>query len=293
MTEKENLKQNPSKEIVKEEINLQFHWYLLLFFTMYIISWLIPGALYFSYFVLFYFPYFLNTNNIITLFTQFKPLLAGILMPLVIIIGYLIHIFLVGLVTRFYWKISERMEPTKKGIIPRNIPSKKLNFYHLRSFLIKYPKNAVTRGPFPWLINWLYNFVGTNKIGKNTTIEEQFGADRFVEIGDNCYIGVNSGFSSHSVEGIFGNIAYYPIKLGDNVTTASLNCLAPGVEVNDNSFLFPLAGATKHSTLKGDNYYFGVPLRKIYSRKLKKYLKISKEKLKEAEELYKDSENES
>ncbi|TXT57078.1 MAG: Bacterial transferase hexapeptide (Six repeats) [Promethearchaeota archaeon] len=279
-----------SKRVIKEEIDLQFHWYLLMFFTIYLFSWFFPGILYFGFFALFYYPYFLSLKDFILIFTQIESILVVFFFPVVLIIGYLIHIFLVGLVSRWYWNISENIEPTQKGIIPRNIPSRKLNFYHLRSFLIKYPKNAVTRGPFPWLINWLYNFVGTNKIGKNTTIEEQFGADRFVEIGDNCYIGVNSGFSSHSVEGIFGNIAYYPIKLGDNVTTAALNCLAPGVEIKDNSFLFPLAGATKHSTLKGDNYYFGVPLRKIYSRKLKKYLKVSKDKLKEAEELYNPSE---
>jgi UDP-3-O-[3-hydroxymyristoyl] glucosamine N-acyltransferase len=152
--------------------------------------------------------------------------------------------------------------------------------------MIKYPKNAFVKGPFPWLINWLYNFVGTNKIGKGTTIEEQFGADRYVDIGENCYIGVNSGFSSHSVAGIFGNISYFEIKLGDNVTTSALNCLAPGVQIKDNAYLLPMAGAVKHTTLKGDNhFYFGAPLRKIFKKKILEYLKISEDNLEMNEEI--------
>jgi len=265
------------KEVIKEEISLQFHWYLLSFFIIYLGSFFVPGLIIYVYIRFFFLPYFFGTENIFSLFIEIYPLLALITMPLMLIISYLIHIFILGYLTKKFWQLTERISPSKNGIIPRNINSKTLNFYNIRSFMIKYPKNAVIKGPFPWLINWLYNYIGTNKIGKGTTIEEQFGADRFIEVGKNSYIGVNSGFSSHSVEGIFGNIAYFKIKLGDNVTTSTLNCLAPGVEINDNSYLLPMAGATKHSKLKGDNYYFGVPLRKIFKKKIMDYLKITEE----------------
>ncbi len=153
------------------------------------------------------------------------------------------------------------------------------NYYHIRSFLIKYPRNKIVKSVFPWLINWFYNYVGSNKIGKGSTIEEQFGADKFVEIGNNSYIGVNGGISSHAVDGIFGNISYYPIKIGNNVTAAALNCIAPGVEIQDNSYLLPAAGATKFNSLKGDNYYFGAPLRKIFRKKIMDYLQITEEEM--------------
>jgi len=279
---KENL-ENP--QFVKEEINLQYHWYLAAFFIIFFGSIIIPALLLMIYIQFFYLPYFLNATNIITIFSSPQPLLASIFMPLVLIACYLIHILFVGLISRWFWRITEKRSPSKEGIIPRNIPSKTLNYYHIRSFMIKYPKNAIIRGPFPWLINWLYNFVGTNKIGKGTTIEEQFGADKFVEVGKNSYVGVNSGFSSHAVEGIFGNISYARIKLGDNVTTAALNCLAPGVEIKDNAILFPLAGATKYSTLKENNFYFGVPLRKIFTKKILSYLQIDMRDLERAEQL--------
>ncbi|MFX1340623.1 MAG: hypothetical protein ACFFDK_18580 [Promethearchaeota archaeon] len=286
---KDNLEsKKPQKSVIREEIKLKFHWYLLAFFTIYTLSFILPGIIFTLYLHYYFAPFFLGVTNFICIFTELNSLFVLLLMPLVIIICYLIHLFFVALITRLFWQHTEKISPTKDGIIPRNIQSKTLDYYNIRSFMIKYPKNAFVKGPFPFLINWLYNFVGTNKIGKGTTIEEQFGADRYVEIGDNCYIGVNSGFSSHSVAGIFGNISYFKIKLGDNVTTSALNCLAPGVQINDNAYLMPMAGAIKHTILKGDNnYYFGAPLRKIFKKKILEYLKITEEDLNLNEELAK------
>ncbi|MFX0019687.1 MAG: hypothetical protein ACFFAK_12400 [Promethearchaeota archaeon] len=274
-----------NNEIIKEEINLQFHWYLFLFFIIYFGSFLIPAIIFMVYVMLFYLPNFLDISNFILLFTQLEPLLASIFMPLIIVSCYLIHILFVGLITRWIWRTTEKISPSKDGIIPRNVPSKTLNFYHIRSFVIKYPKNAVIRGPFPWLINWLYNFIGANWIGKGTTLEENVGADRYISIGNNCYFGVNGAFSSHAVEGIFGNITYFKVKIGNNVTTAAFNCIGPGSEVNDNSWFLPITGATKHNFLKGNNYYFGAPLRRIFKKRLMDYLKVSEKDLERAEKL--------
>lgn len=268
--------------VIKEEINLQFHWYLFGFFIIYYSSYILSGVLFFLFLIFIYIPFYLETTNIISLFTEMKPLIGAISLPFVIITCYILYLFMLALTTKYLWKITEKKSPSKNGIIPRNIRSKTLNYYHIRSFLMKYSKNTFQKGAFPWLLNWFYNFVGSNKIGAGTTIEEQFGADKFVTIGDNSYVGVNSGFSSHSVEGIFGNISYFKIRLGDNVTTAGLNCVAPGVTINDNSYLFPLASATKHSNLKGNNYYYGVPLRKIFKRKILQYLDISEDELTKA-----------
>ena len=284
-TEKSN-QNNP--EIIREEVNLQFHWYMINFFVTYLLSWIIPVIIFIIYIRFFFFPYFFETTSFVSLITEILPLIALISMPLVFLGCYILHVFFVGLLTRWSWRITESISPTKDGIIPRNIPSKTLNLYHIRSFMIKYPKNLVIKGLFPWLINWLYNYVGTNKIGKGTTIEEQFGADKYVRIGNNSYVGVNSGFSSHAVEGIFGNVSMFEIILGNNVTTSALNCLAPGVEIGDNSYLLPIAGATKHNKLKGDNYYFGAPLRKIFTKRLVDYLKLPQEIL-ELEKEYRNS----
>jgi len=131
----------------------------------------------------------------------------------------------------------------------------------------------------------MYNFVGTNKIAKGSVVEEQVAGDRFVEIGENTYIGTNPGISSHAVDGIFGNISFGKVKIGNNVTAAGFNCFAPGVDTGNNSWWLPMTGATKYNILKGNNYYFGAPLRKIFKKKVMDFLQLTVEDLKRSEEL--------
>ena len=279
-----------TEEPMKEEINLQYHWYMLSFFIIYLGSLVVPIILLMSFIMLFYLPYFLSIDNFLTLFTRIDSLVTSILLPIVIIAAYLLHILFVGLITKWHWSFTEKRSPSKSGIIPRNIPSKTQNFYHIRSFMIKYPKNAISRGPFPWLIRWLYNFVGSNSIGKGSVAEEQVAGDRFVEMGKNCYFGVNGAISSHAVEGIFGNISFFKINIGDNVAASAFNCVGPGVEIGNNAGILPMTGATKYNKLKGDDYYFGTPLRRIFKKRIQNYLQISEDDLNRAEDLWVKSE---
>lgn len=280
-------KQNPEdifKPAVKEEVNLQYHIYITIFLVIYYCSYLVPGIVFFVYVILFFLPNFLETKSFIALFTELNPLLSLLLMPLVVIVCYLLHLLLIGLVTSLFWRFTEKVSPSKDGIIPRNIRSRTANYYHIRSFMIKYGKNAFTKGIFPWLANWLYNTIGSSKIRKGSTIEESVGSEKFVDMGENSYIGVNSTLASHILQGIFGNIFYFKIKIGNNVTTAAMNQIGPGAEVNDNAFLLPLASANKLAVIKGENnYYFGLPLRKIFKRKIMDYLGLTMGDLKKNE----------
>jgi acetyltransferase-like isoleucine patch superfamily enzyme len=184
-----------------------------------------------------------------------------------------------------FWFIAESRSPTKDGIIPRNIPSKATNYYHIKSFMIKHGKRTFMKGVFPWLANWFFTFVGTSVIGKGSTLEESVVTDKNVFIGKNCYLGVNSALASHVIEGIFGNINYFKVVLGDNVTLSGFNTIGPGNLLSDNSYILPMAAATKHNKTKGNNYYYGMPLRRIFKKKTMEYLKVSEEDLNRAEEL--------
>ena len=281
----ETISSETHKVIEEQEINLQFHIHMFFLFIIYFGSFLVPGIIYMLYFLLIFQPYVLENPNFISLFIELKPLLALLCFPLIMIISYLLHLFFIGLITRLIWRFTERMCPTKNGIILRSVPSDTLNYYHVRSFLIKYGKNAFTKGIFPWLTNWYYNFVGSNKIGKGTTIEEEIVADKFLNVGDNCYIGVNSAICSHIVEGIFGRIPYFEIKFGNNVTCSGFNIVGPGGEIGDNSYLLPLGSLSKFQITKGNNYYFGIPARKIFHRKIMDYLKLSEEDLERDKQL--------
>ncbi len=266
---------NLDNMVIKQEVNLQYHWYLLCFFIIYLTSFLIPGAIFMIYIWCYFLPNFLEIGNILFIFRNLNPLLSLLLMPGIILLCYVIHLFFIAFTTRWMWAITEKRSPSKDGIVPRNIPSKTINYYHIRSFMIKYAKYVFSKGLFPWLLNWLYNYVGTNKIGKGTTIEEEVGADKYVEIGEGTYIGVNSIITSHVVEGIFGNISYFKVKLGDNITCGGINGFGPGSVCKDDAYLLPFATAGKYHNLKGDNYYFGIPIRKIFPKKVMDYLKLS------------------
>jgi hypothetical protein len=285
--ETQKKEETTTNSLIKEEIDLKLRIWLPLFYIIYYCSFLVPGIIFMLYLMFFYLPFFLQVRDFILIFTNLPSLIASLTLPVLIIICYLIHLLIVALITRLFWRFSEKRSPSKSGIIPRNIPSKTLNYYHFRSFIIKYPKNAFSKGPFPWLLNWMFNFIGTNKIGKNSVIEEQIAGDRFVEIGENSYLGANIAISSHAVEGIFGNISFAKVKIGDNVTTAAFNCIAPGVDTGNNSWWLPMTGATKYNIMKGNNFYFGTPLRKIFKRKVIEYLDITEDDLRRAEDLNK------
>ena len=127
--------------------------------------------------------------------------------------------------------------------------------------------------------------MGASVIGRGTTFEESVGNDRHIDVGRNCYIGVNSALASHTVEGIFGNIVFFKVTAEDNVTLGGFNVVAPGCVLKDNTYLLPMAAGTKFNTTKGDNYYYGMPFRRIFKKKLMDYLKVSEDDLNKAEEL--------
>jgi len=278
-------KDDSDTEVPREKIKLQFHWYLSIFFVIYYLSYVVSGIIFMSYIIIIFVPNVLLVDNLIAVFTNLNSLLAFLALPFAIIISYLSRLFITGLITRSFWRFTEKRSPTKDGIIPRNIDSITANYYHIRSFMLKYGKNAFMKGIFPWLANWFFNFVGTGIIKKGSTLEESVVTDKNINVGKNCYIGVNSALSSHFVEGVFGNIVFFEIKLGENVTLGGFNNIAPGCELSDNSYLLPIAAATKFNKTKGNNYYFGMPFRRIFKKKIMDYLKVSEEDLSRAEEL--------
>ena len=118
--------EDPAKEIIKEDIKKQPYWHVMTFFSTYIGSYLIPGIIFFSYLFLFI-PNVLDISNPITLFTNTSSLFSLLFMPVILIACYLIHLFLVAFIVRFWWGITDRNSPSQDGIIPTNISSTTLN----------------------------------------------------------------------------------------------------------------------------------------------------------------------
>jgi len=99
--------------VIKEEISLNLRLWLPLFYFIYYCSFLIPGIIFMLFIIFFYLPYFLGVSSFISLFTNLPSLIASLSIPFVIIICYLIHLFIVALITRAFWKYSEKKSPSK------------------------------------------------------------------------------------------------------------------------------------------------------------------------------------
>ncbi|MFX0076440.1 MAG: hypothetical protein ACFE96_13445 [Candidatus Hermodarchaeota archaeon] len=279
-------------DIYRESVQFQYHKYFAIFLCIYCGSYMIPvlGLMFYVFYV--FKPLFLDVGDIIVIFTGFESLIVFLTFPFVFLSAYLIQKYFVGVITRFFWRYTERKSPTKDGIMPRNIQSKTLDYYHYRSFMIKYGKNSFLKGIFPWLVNWFFNYVGASIIEKGSTFEETVSSDRNIHVKRNVYMGVNSALAAHLVEGIFGNIIYFKVTVEDNSTLGGFNIIAPGCELKDNSYLLPMAAATKYNTTKGNNYYYGMPLRRIFKKKIMDYLKITEKDLQRSEDLRIKQENE-
>ena len=280
----ENISDSGS-DFQREIVRFQYQKYMAFFFLIYIGSYLAPVIVLMFYLFLILKPLFFEVESFIVVLTNLDSLITFLTIPLVVVVFYLSHLFFLGVFTRILWRYTETKSPTKDGVIPRDIRSKTADYYHYRSFMIKYGKNAFMKGSFPWLINWFLNFVGAGVIDKGTTFEESVLNDRNIVVGKNCYIGCNSTLCTHVVEGIFGNIIYFKIILGENVTLGGYNQIGPGAELKENSYLLPMAAATKFNNTKGNNYYFGLPLRRIFKKKIMDYLKVSEKDLEQVEKL--------
>jgi acetyltransferase-like isoleucine patch superfamily enzyme len=255
-------------DILKEEskdMSVPFHLYLISGWIIIGFSFIIPGFLFFIYFFGILEPYFLSLPIQINSFLNIYSIIIMLSIPVAFIIMYLFHLFLVALFTRWFFHYAKKRGPGE-GIYDRNLDeeSKALDIYHFKSFLYKYPIFAFIRSPFPWLITWELRFIGGNKIGKDSVIEECY-LHCLINLGKKCYLGTYTHLSNHLVDGVYGteNLTYFGVNLKDNVVFEALTGGLPGTLVGDDSTVLPIGATIKFDELEGDGVYSGFPLKKL------------------------------
>jgi acetyltransferase-like isoleucine patch superfamily enzyme len=186
-------------------------------------------------------------------------------LPIAFIIIYLLHLFLVALFTRWFYQYAIK-RGSGEGIYDRNLDeeSQALDYYHFKSFLFKYPIFAFIRSPFPWLIAWELRFIGGNRIGKNSVIEECY-LHCLINLGKNCYLGTYTHLSNHLVDGVYGteNLTHFGVELGNKVVFEALTGAMPGTNIGDNTTVLPISATTKFDKLKGNAIYSFFPIKKL------------------------------
>lgn len=265
---------NYNKENLKKrvkELSVPFHFYISAGWIIIGFSFILPGFIFFFYLFGFLVPKFLSISFSFKFLFNFQTILIILFIPLIFISLYLLHLFFVALFTKWFYKLVKNRGP-KQGIFDRKLDegSMVLDYYHFGSFLFKYPIFIFIRSPFPWFLNWELKFIGANKIGKGTTIEDTF-IHSHIDLGENCYIGTYAHITNHLVDGVYGeeNLTFYGAKIGNDCIFNLFTGGLPGLEMGNNSTILPLGATIKYDKLGDNNIYGQFPIKKLSSEEIK------------------------
>ncbi|MBD3350760.1 MAG: hypothetical protein GF364_04655 [Candidatus Lokiarchaeota archaeon] len=307
---KQQLKQRKKKKKLTKppgakEARYQFTLYIILWLIYFLVSILLPLALFFLYFLEVLKPYvwdILNPGNWdkwwYHLIYQFdlsrtapvlqNPLSLFIVLssPLVFTGLYLFKMFMYALIMKIYYWIFNKIEPRKEmtNAPPWGKTANQVMMYHTRNFLLKIIKWEFIKSPFPWLLNWMYNFVGSNSIGKGTTFEDSYVSTEYLETGENVYHGYGTVTTAHLVEGSYGALTLQKIKLKDNACIGSRCAVPPGAEFGENSQLLWYSGVIKYQKVRDKKNYWGLPAGRLSRGRYKRLLQFPDEILKKEKE---------
>jgi acetyltransferase-like isoleucine patch superfamily enzyme len=272
--EREKVHKKRELEAHVKELSVPFHLYIGSGLIIIGGSFIIPGLVFLGFLFNFLIPNLFSTSLSLSSFMLIRTWIIIIITPLIIVLIYISHLFFIALFTRFFYRISDRRGPDQ-GIFDRNLDkaSKALDYYHFSSFLLKYPIFAVLRSPFPWLLNWELEFIGSNRIGKNTVLEECY-IHSHINYGKNCYVGTFAHISNHLVDGVYGeeNLTFYGAEIEDNCNFNALIGGLPGLEITQNVTFLPMCSTIKFDKITEEGIYGGFPARKLSKENLKQIL---------------------
>lgn len=255
------------------ELSVPFHVYIISGWTIIGFSYIIPAFFFLLYTYHFLVPLILETPFSLSLLLDPHTWMILLITPVIYCGIYLFHLFFVALFTRWFYHYADNHGPAQ-GVFDRNLDEhfKALDYYHWRSFLLKYPVFAFIRSPFPWLITWELRFIGSNEIGKGTVLEECY-IHSHLDWGKSCYVGTFAHISNHLVDGVYGeeNLTFYGAKVGDGTIFNSLIGGLPGLNVGDDATFMPLASSIKYDKMGDGGVYAGFPVRKLNKEQLKDF----------------------
>jgi acetyltransferase-like isoleucine patch superfamily enzyme len=248
-----------------KELSVPFQFYIISGIFIAGFSFVGPAILFYPFFFGFVIPFIFNNPFNLAIFSDWTFYFSILLIPIGFIIIYLVHLFFIVLFTRWFYRLTDKRGPDQ-GIFDRDmeISSTKLDYYHFGSFLMKYPIFAVSRSPFPWLLNWELNFINSNRIERGTILEETF-IHSHVNFGKNSYLGTTSHVTNHLVDGVYGqeNLTFVGVKIGDNCIFNTHTGGLPGSEIGNNSTFMPGATTIKYDKILGNGIYGGFPVKKL------------------------------
>jgi len=249
-----------------KDLTVPFHFYVITGWLIIGGSYIAPAFLFLLYIYGFFIPNVFSNPITLNIFQNWTIITYLLITPIIIVGIYIFHLFFVALFAKWFYKRAKKRGP-KEGIIDRNLDeqSTQMDYYHFGSFLMKYPIFSVIRSPFPWLIRWELNFMGTVRSGKGTIYEEGYYLHSLIDCGKNCYFGTFAHITNHLVDGVYGteNLTFYGAKIGDNCIFSSLMGGLPGLEIGDNVTFLPMGTTIKYDKIGSDGIYSFFPAKRL------------------------------
>ena len=232
-----NEKNNGSLESEKNILEAKYEYvlYFFLFVFYYVGSLILPALIGTFFFKELFVDEFLNYGGIRDWNSYFDPVLYPIknvtdfflviknvfpfviflISPLILIGLYLLRQLCSACIVKFYYYIFNGIQQRRELKNVTLQEYRDINIYHTRSFILRIIKWQFSKSPFPWLINWMFNFIKSNKIGKDAVIEDGFICSEYLEMKENSYIGQLTIVSSQTIEGQYGALTIKKVKIGE------------------------------------------------------------------------------
>ena len=256
---------------------LQFRKYILLIIGIWVGSWYPMGIslfLFYNMYIKADLPVYASFGGV---FSDLRYIVVAISTPFLFIVLYLFRLVFLAFLTKIAVLLVNRESPPSEMVAATGIgenESRMISAYWARGAILRLLKWSFVKSPFPWLATWAFNFVGVNKFGKNTVVEDGFLCQEFLETENNVYIGPGSIVSSHLVEGSYGAITLKKIKINENAVLSGLNGISPGCLIERDVHLMPMSGMIKFSKTKPQGKYLGVPIMKVSRNRYRRLMKI-------------------
>ncbi len=167
-------------------------------------------------------------------------------------------LFLVFLTVEY--RLYLRIYPVKTGLLPRNGPEELQYFVYLLFWLMFYiPLLRMSFIPAP--LSRLVMIALGGRVGEGTYSSGIVFDAHFVTLGSHTQIGLDALLIPHSQAG--GELAHYPIQVGNNVTIGARSIIMAGVVIEDGAVIGAGSLVSLGTHVQANEVWAGIPARPI------------------------------
>ena len=157
------------------------------------------------------------------------------------------------------YRIFLRFFPLRPGEIERHSSQEFVyHVYILHYLMLFYPLMQSHVLPVP-LLRIYYQLLGA-RLGSNTWGPGTILDPPFVQIGDDCIVGMDAILCPHVIEGDL--LAHYPIKIGNKVTIGAGATILSNVEIGDGAIIGMRSLVAKGARVGAGELWTGIPARR-------------------------------